>query len=267
MRPPLSLPILLAVVLVTSGCWTTKEEGAALRRDVDRLKNQLSKDIEQSKAERQKLKKIMEQATALLTRNSADVGAQVDRIQAQNDRNSGQIEQNQKLLQDLSQQLTEFKAKVEVKLEGLSNTSGQGQNPPVPQDKSELFKLASSTLSGGNHKEARGLLRHFISRFPNDSRVDQAQMMLGDSYYAEQKFAPAIVEYKKIIEQHRRSPVIPDALYKIGMSFYQLKFCSDAELFLRQLLKRHKRHTQAHRAKKVLNLIRRYKRNKNVCRP
>jgi TolA-binding protein len=250
-----------------AGCWTTKQQGAALRRDMDSLQEKLVGDLRRSKLERQKLQKVMEQATALLTRNSADVGAQVDRLQAKMDLLSGQIDELQKKHDDLSQQFTEFKAKVDVKMEGLTNNPPQNKPPAVPLGKSELFQLASRKLTAGQHQEARKLLRHFTSRFPSDSRALKAQLMLGDSYFAEQKFAPAIVEYKKIIEKHKNSREVPDALYKIGMSFYQLKFCADAQLFLSQLLKRKGRHPQVKRAKKVLALIKRHKRNRKLCRP
>ena len=250
-----------------SGCWTSQSEGEALRRDVDLLKRELSSDIEKANQERVKLQKVIEQATALLTRNNADVGAQVERVQAKMDKVIGEMEERQRKVDDLIQRFTDFQAKVDVKLEGLSSESAQNKNPPVPDDKGELFQLASSKLSSGDHQEARRLLRHFISRYSNDPRMDKAQLMLGDSYYAEQKFAPAIVEYKKIIEQYKQSPSVPDALAKIGMSFYQLKFCSDAQLFFSQLTKRYKHHPQAATASKVLSLIRRYKNNRSFCHP
>jgi TolA-binding protein len=255
------VPVLLGAA--APGCFTTKDEGDALRREINELKQQAAQDRRQ----REKLKQVIEQATALLTRNSADAGVQVERLQAKVAQLTGMVEERQKKLDDLAQRLAEFQAKVDVKLEGLANQSAQNQNPPTPTDKDELFQQASAKLSAGDQQEARRLLRHFIDRFPKDPRIDKAQLMLGDSYYAEQKFAPAIVEYKKIIEQYRQSAVVPDALAKIGMAFYQLKFCSDAELFFSQLLKKHKKHPQAANASRVLNLIRRYRKNREVCRP
>jgi TolA-binding protein len=268
MRPTVVPPThlaLLAVALLTSACWTTKQQGASLRKDVDQLKRLLARDIEQSDKERKKLQKIMEQATVLLTRNSADVGAQVDRIQAKSDRLGGQMEEQVKKVDDLSKAYNEFKAKVDVKLEGLAGGVTQPKGG-IPTDKDELFKLAQSKLSGGKHKAARRLARHFITNFPKDPRVHKAQLLLGESYYAEQKFAPAIVEYKKVLDQHKRSASKPDALFKIGMSFYQLKFCSDAAPFFSQVLKKHRRSKHAARAKKVLRLIRKFRKNKKFCR-
>jgi len=257
---------LALLALLPLGCFT-KEEGDALRREVNELKQEMAKEHTKSERDRGRTQKVMEQATSLLTRNNADVGVQVERLQSKVALLTGQLEERQKKLDELAQKFGDFQAKVDVKLEGLAGQSAQNQNAPTPTDKEQLFAQASAKLAAGDQQEARRLLRHFIDRFPQDPRVDKAQLMLGDSYYTEQKFAPAIVEYKKIVEQYRQSAVVPDALNKIGMSFYQLKFCSDAELFFSQLLKKHKRHPQAANAARVIGLIRRYKNNRSVCRP
>ena len=260
MRRPPAL-FIATLTLATAGCWTSKDQGESLRRDVDQLKQRLHRDIKQSKEEREKLQKVMEQATALLTRNSADVGAQVERMQARADKLDGQVEEQEKKLNDINQQL----AKIDVKLDSLSS-GAQPKQPPIPTDPNALFQLSQQKLAAGEHEEARRLLRHFRSNFPTDARADTAQLMLGESYFAENKFANAIVEYRKIVEQMKKSKVYPDALYKIGMAFYQLKFCADAQIFLNQLVKRHRRYKEAARARKVLTLIKRYKRNPKFCR-
>lgn len=265
-RSPRAVALLLLVLLIP-GCWTSKQEGQALRRDVEQLKKELQQATLRSQQERIQLQKIMEKATALLTRNSADVGAQVERIQAKVSKLNGWMDESKVALKELQETFADWKAKVDVKLEGLSGQSAGNKNAPVPEDKDELFKTIEAKFSAGDHQETRRLARHFITRFGDDKRVDKAQLLLGDSYFAEQKFAPAIVEYKKVIEKHKGSPYVADAFYKIGMSFYQLKFCSDAQLFLSQLTKRYRKHSQIKRAQKVLGLIRRYRKNRKFCRP
>lgn len=263
-------PVILAygyLIFVCTSCYMSRAEGEGLRKEIVALEAELNTNIQKANQERLRLQKVLEQATLLLTRNSADVGAQVERLQAKVDKLTGAVEEQQTKLNDLSQKFNDFQARVDVKLEGLSRDSAQNTNPPVPENKDELFQQASAKLAAGDHQEARRLLRHFISRYPGESRLDQAQLMLGNSYYTEQKFAPAIVEYKKIVEQYKQSPAVPDALYKIGMSFYQLKFCSDAQLFFSQLLRRYKRYSQASSATRVLKLIQRYKSNRNFCHP
>jgi TolA-binding protein len=257
---------LLFAGLSGAGCYS-QSDGEALRRDLDGLKKELAKVSARTEEGQVKLQKVMEQATGLLTRNSADLGVQVERMQAKVDKLSGEMEARQKKVEDLTQKLADFQAKVDVKLEGLSSESHQNKNPPTPGDKEDLFKQAQAKYLAGDHQEARRLLRHFVTRFASDSKVDRAQLMLGDSYYAEQKFAPAIVEYRKIVEQFQQSAVVPDALGKIGMAFYQLKFCRDAEPFFGQLTKKYPKHPQAAQAKKVLALIKRYRKSREVCRP
>lgn len=261
----LGLPFL--GLLLLQGCWTTKEDGDALKRDVEQLKKELANNAQAAKEERLKLQKVMEQATSLLTRNSADVGASVERMQAKLDRMSGDVEENKERVKAIEEKFNDFQAKVDVKLEGLSGQSQGNTNAPVPEDKDALFKQAQEKFAAGDHQETRRLLRHFTTRYGDDKRMDEAQLMLGESYFAEEKYAPAIVEYKKLVEQYKDSPKVSDALFKIGMCFYQLKFCSDAELFLSQMLKVSPNHSQAARAKKVLGLIKQYRKNRNICRP
>jgi len=263
---PHTLVLLLALSLLNA-CGYPKPEGEALRKEMDALKNELATNREQAKKERVKLQKVMEQVTSLLTRNNADVGAQVERMDSKLAKMTGQMETALEKVNKFQTKFDTFKAQVDVKLEGLSGQTAGNKNAPVPTNKDQLFKLAQSKFAASDHQEARRLLRHFMERFSTDSRMHKAQLMLGDSYFAEQKFAPAIVEYKKIIEQHKKSASVPDALFKIGMAFYQLKFCADAALFFRELRKNHTKHPQIKRAKKVLKLIKRYRSNRNVCRP
>jgi TolA-binding protein len=261
--PTARLAPIVPLLLLTAGCWTTKEQGEALRRDVDQLKRQLKDDIVESRKERKKLQKVMEQATALLTRNSADVGAQVDRIQAKVDRVGGQMDEQVNGLKQLKEEFDKFKTKVDVKLEGLEGTT---KGTPMPTDKEQLFKAGQAQLNAGKHTEGRRLLRHFLKTFPKDGKAHQAQLLLGESYYLQQKFPAAIVELKKVLDQYKRSASVPEAIFKIGMAFYQLTWCVEAKQFLKLYVKKYRRGKNAPRARKVLRLIRKNRRNKKVCR-
>lgn len=255
--------LLLAVASFALPACFSSDEGEALKRDVEQLKKRLSSETGRAEASRQELQKVMEQATALLTRNSADVGAQVERVQMQTAKVVGEVEELRQSLEQLSQKLDQLVAKVEVATE---TSQGAAAAQPQPEDRNEVFRIAQQKLAAGDHTEARRLLRLFVSKFADDPRAGMAQRMLGDSYYGEQKFAPAIVEYRKVLETFKTSSAVGDALYKTGMSFYQLKFCADANSFLQQFVKRFPRHADAKNAKKLMTLIRRYKRNKAFCR-
>ncbi len=260
-RAPLAS--LLAAGVLLGGCFSS-EQGEAIKRDVEQLKKEISSRTGKADQERKQLQKVMEQATALLTRNSADVGAQVERLQTQNSKLFGQIEESNKAINDLNTKLAQIQAKVEVNAEkSEANTSTP---PPQTLNKDDLYGQAKRKMAAGDHVVARKLLRQFIGRFPGDSRAPVAQRMVGDSYYLQQKFAAAVIEYRKILQKYKSSSAVGDALYKIGMSFYQLKYCSDARSFLTQFTRRFRRHRQASNAKKLIKLIYRYRRNRQFCR-
>ncbi len=263
--PRWGLLLLLPLALLAGGCFATKAEGEALRRDVEQLKAELAKKTDKAEKERIKLQKVMEQATNLLTRNSADVGAQVERIQDRQDKLSGEVEEAARVLQELQKIVSELKGRVEVKLDDAAISQAPAE-PSLPTDKNELFKLAEAKLAAGAHKEARSVLTQWLKLFPKDKLVPSAHLLYGNSYYAEENFAPAIVKYKPILEQYKKSAAYPEALFQTGMSFYQLKFCTDADLWLKQFLTKYKRHAQAAKATKVRGLIKKFSRNKDYCR-
>ena len=260
--PSVALAILVALLAtLVSGCFSS-EEGEALKRDVEELKKRLSSRVEEGEKARKRLQKVMEQATALLTRNSADVGAQVERIQQQYAKLTGQLEELQKQVHDANQKFAQLQAKVEVNTE-KTDAQNQTQAPATPQ---ELLKQAQAKRDANDHVSSRRLLRQFIGRFPTDAKAAQVQRMLGDSYFIEQKFPEAVVEYRKVLTKYKRNrSAVALALYKIGMSFYELKWCTDAKSFLQQFVRKHRRHGKASSAKKVLKLIRRYRRNRQFC--
>jgi tol-pal system protein YbgF len=255
-------------VLLTSlsGCMTTKD-GEALKQDIDRLKHSFKQDITQAREGQQQLKKVMEQATALLSRNSADVGAQVDRLQNKLAKASGRLEESEKAIKDLNQ-------KVAALQEQLAKLGSAGSNTPEPPtnggntpgvDKDTLFKNATTAFNESKHDDARSQLKVFLSRFPGDPRAAQAQYLLGETFYAQQGFPAAIQQYRKVIEHYKKSPFVPEALYKTGMSFYQLKFCTDASAFFKALTKSYKRHKRTAEAKKLLRVLGKVKRNARFC--
>lgn len=243
-----------ALLALGAGC-VSSEEGDALKRDITELKRQLAQNTGQAESERKKLQRVMEKATALLTRNSADVGAQVERIQTQNARLVGQIEELKQALGMMTQQLSQLKASLDVKRE----TTTQQNNSALNRE--ELYQLGKQKVERGEHVAGRKLLRQFLTDSPRDKRAPLAQRLLGDSYYQEQKYTHAIVEYKKLLSGADAA----EARYRIGLSFYQLKYCGDAKTFLADFVKNNRRHPHLSNAKKILRLIKRYRRNRSFC--
>src|SRR5579883_2715256 len=93
----------MLALLFVGGC-VTAAQGDRMRSDIDALKNrfdQREQEIKQSRAELAQLHNVLKQATDLLTRNSADVGAQVQKLQTALADATGKIEEIQHRLGEL----------------------------------------------------------------------------------------------------------------------------------------------------------------------
>jgi TolA-binding protein len=251
----------LLVALALAGC-ATRGDVEAVRRDLDRHRLQLAADVAAARQASARLRALMERATALLKRNNADVGAQVERLEQRIARLEGKQDELRHELEVERRARSTLSASVDARFEAADRASGGH----TPRDADGLFRLAASKIDLGDYLEARRLLRHFIETFSSDGRVTAAQVLLGDTYFAEQKFAAAIVEYRKVLEKPGHNKAAPEVAYKIGMSFYQLKYCSDALLFLKRFVRQQPGHARAASARKIVGLIGRYRRSPGFCK-
>lgn len=249
------------IVLVgLAGCMTSGE-GEKLRADLKALEQRvessdrdLSKATADAKEQVQKLREVMEQATRLLERNSADAGLQISRTQTDLAALQGRVDELSHQIEEIRRQLSQARA-----------ADGRPIGAALPTDAEGLWNEGSRLLQSDRFDDARRYLRAFVESFPGDKRAAQAQLMLGESYYRQDKFAAAIGEYQKVIDRHPRSPLLEDAMYRIGLSFFELKYCSDARTFLSEVLKRYPRSRNAAAIRSKLSDIERNQRNRKVC--
>ena len=83
-------------------------------------------------------------------------------------------------------------------------------------------------------------MQDFLNRYPKDELAANAQYWLGETYYSEKKWNDAIVEFQKVLKEHKGSDKVPDALLKIGMSFQAQGDCQNALLFFDEVGQAHK---------------------------
>src|SRR5256885_1945544 len=110
----------------------------------------------------------------------------------------------------------------------------------------ERDKLAAEQ---GQTQKSRELFEEFLQKFPKDELAPNAQYWLGESYYAEKKWNDAIVEFQKVLKDHKGSEKVPDALVKIGMCFQAQGDCQNAMLFYEEVQQSHKSSASAKTAR------------------
>lgn len=244
--------LLAAVALPAAAACYPYWSGSALEDRLQALENanretreqqdQLRRDFDARFAER--LKAVDEAVEALsksARKTTAEVGAQVDELQKQVQELRGLIEGNRFSLEDTGKRIDDLERRVaalggEAAVEKLECKRALAEIKR-PTDKAAFFDLAKSYHDKGQYCFSRALFGEFIAKWKFDERAPEAQLLVGDSYFAEKDYRTAIVEYGRIRETWAKSKQVPEALYKLGLSFLELGARDEARLFLEEAAK------------------------------
>ncbi len=236
--------VFLLLFAASIGCVTTAQEGEQMRADIADLGLQLKSSQEERDkllAEQGQKAKQLQDTLDSLNRAARKSGADlaVDLEKAQNDIAAmrGQME----VLQHRIDQLEKQEADQAKQLDDMSKFVQQRKAElEHPTDKVGLYNLAKQRLDQGQTQKARDLLQEFLQRFGKDELAGNAQYWLGETYFADKRYDDAIVEFQKVIKQHKGSDKVPDAVLKIGMSFQAQGDCQNAKLFFEEVMQGHK---------------------------
>jgi TolA-binding protein len=251
---------LAAGVLAPPGCVTTSE-GDKMRTDINALRvrlDEIDKRDKEYKEQVVRLRKVLDEATALLTRNSADVGAKAAKSEQDIQVLQGRMEELAHTVDLASRQDAELRTQLESRLAALEQTQNRIVDrvaPEMPTDKDQLWTQAGQRLASGQRDDGRRFYRVFIQRFPQDPRAPQAYVAIGMSFVQESKYANAAAEFQKVLNVYPSSPEVPEAMWQLSLAFVQLHFCTDAKALLSDLVKRYPKSPRAADARGELKSI------------
>ncbi len=238
-----------------------------MQRDIRELRERLDSldrrdvDINEQVA---RLKKVLDQATSLLSRNSADIGTKVAKNEGDIAMVNGQVEEARHLLEQLQKQIVEQNNRL-ASIEQTQTKIVERVAPTLPEDKETLWREAQSRMASGSRDDARRFLRSFTQRFPQDARVPQALLILGQSFAVEGKHTQAVAEYLKVMDTYRTAPEVPESMWLMAQSYAELKFCSDSIAVLTDLTKRYPKSARVNDAKTKLRELNKIARDKRLC--
>ncbi|HSZ83299.1 MAG TPA: tetratricopeptide repeat protein [Polyangia bacterium] len=236
-------------------------EGDKMQAEISDLRTRLD-DIDKRDKEYKeqvvRLKKVLDEATALLTRNSADVGAKAAKSEQDIAAVQGRVEEMSHAQELQARQLADENNRLETRLAALEQTQTKIVDrvaPVMPDDKDQLWSQAGQRLASGQRDEGRRFYRVFIQRFPADPRAPQAYLAIGMSFVQETKQPNAAAEFQKILDTYPKSPEVPEAMWQLSRSFVELHFCTDARSLLSDLVKRYPKTSRAIDAKAEIKTI------------
>jgi TolA-binding protein len=260
------LALSLAFLAAAPGC-VTSGEGDLMKRDISKVQERLdAMEKRGAEAEEQmvRLRKILDEATGLLARNNADVGARVQKSEMDIGAVTGKIDEAKNLLEEIQRKQNDQGTRLAALEQGQQKIVDKVA-PTMADDKETLWKQAQERMASGMRDDARRFYRGFIQRFPQDGRAPQAYLEIGRSYALDGKHTQAAAEYQKVIDGYKTSNEVPEAMWLLGQAFYDLKFCTDARALLQDMVHRYPKSSRANEAKSRIRELQKMSRDKKAC--
>jgi TolA-binding protein len=241
--------VLLAAVALqaTAACypyWTgsaLEERVAALENATSENRAQLDETRRQLGAQLDKLQTTLDTLTKSATRTTAEVAAATDDLIRQVNLLRGELAESQFRFEEFNKRFESLESQVvalggDQALQRYEAKRGLAQIER-PADKQRFFDLAKGYHDRREYDFSRQLFAEFIEKYKFDELAPRAQLLIGDSYVSEKKHREAILAYQKIRETWPTSRYVPDALYKLGVSFQALGLRNEAKQFLEEAAK------------------------------
>lgn len=257
---------LLCALAIVPGC-VTAGEGERMQGEISKLRERLDamdKRYRDSNEQMDRLRKVLDEATALLTRNSADLGAKVAKSETDVATLNGKVEEARHMLEQI-QQKQNAEAERLASLETNQERIVERVAPTMPEDKDTLWREAQTRVAAGQREDARRFLRAYVQRFPQDARAPEAMILIGKTFALEGKHTQAAGEYQKLMDTYAKSPQVPEAMFQLGLSFVELRFCGDARAILQDLAKRYPKSNRSSEARARIKDITKMSKDRKLC--
>lgn len=234
---------LLAIALALSGCFwvTTKAEGKEIRKDIKVLNERVATKEDTLESKIAKLEEVLEEATKVLRRNSADLGANFEDLSKDVRNMQGLITAAKRYTDEVREEVAAMKKaaendrqvlakrleSIEQRLDGLEKKATEDS----PETANELYDKGKAAFDSGDYATTHTMFKKLILRFPGHDRADDAQYFRGEAYFREKDYDGAIREFQKVYDKYETSPLADDALFRAGEAAELLRRCSEARAY------------------------------------
>jgi tol-pal system protein YbgF len=222
----------LLLSLTLGGCFwvTTKSEGETLRKDVNSINERLAAKEKALDDQVAQLQKVLDESSKLLKRNSADLGAEVDKMSGEMRTVNGLVVAVNNTLNELKTQLAASAAKVDALEQRLAQL--ESGKPSANSSPEELWRLGSTAFEAQRYNEAIEIFKRLVATYPTHDRADDAQYFRGQSYSNLKDWDKAIGAYQLLLDKYPDSSFADDGLYFAALAAQALKNCTEARAYL-----------------------------------
>ncbi len=127
------------------------------------------------------------------------------------------------------------------------------RHKPTGNELPYAYTEAVRLTRSGNTEKGRQMLRAFIMEYPDSPLVPNAYYWLGETYYHDKRYAQAILTFKEVTSRFPKDPKAAASMLKIGYSYEMLGDKDNARFYLNALAEDYPKSEPARLARAALD--------------
>jgi tol-pal system protein YbgF len=262
------MKLAISTVLLTGCFWvTTKSEGEALRTDVTQLQGRINTKEKALDEQVAQLQKVIDEATRLLKRNNADIGADVESLRGELRTANGLVTAVNNGVNELKVAFDKYRKDNDTRMDQLEQRVAQIESgkPSANSSPEDLWRLGTTAYEAQRYNDAIDIYKRLVQTYPTHDRADDAQYFRGQAYTNLKDWDHAIATYQQLVEKYADSPLADDGLYFAATAAQELKNCTEARTYLGIIKQKYPKSNVAKQADDLEKAIKKDLKNKSKC--
>lgn len=215
------------------------------REEAEAREEQLREEIARLDVVLSGLSRSLEELGSTARRTTADVGVTVESLNEEIRAVRGRIdelrfeidrtrEQQSSFEDELDRRFAEFEGDEAVAEVEARQAASRAERPEDPEP---FLEMARDKVEQGELGLARNLILDFQRKWPTHERADEAQFLVAETYFQQDDYRSAIMEFNKVREDHEDSRFMARTLLRLGESFAALELRNEAERFFEAVIR------------------------------
>jgi len=119
----------------------------------------------------------------------------------------------------------------------------------------DLYRLGYSDYAKGNYELALAELQDFVRLNPADDLADDAQYLIGEIYFSQQKYPEAVAAFDRLLAEHAGGDKAAAGYLKKGLALLEMNRTADAVIQLQHIVSAYPKSEEARLARERLRAM------------